>query len=32
LRWKRWIDRAAGGVMGVLGIKLIYDAGHDVSH
>lgn len=28
LRWKRWIDRAAGGVMGLLGIKLIYDAGH----
>jgi threonine/homoserine/homoserine lactone efflux protein len=27
LRWKAWIDRAAGGVMGVLGLKLIYDAG-----
>lgn len=23
LRWKRWIDRAAGGVMGLLGMKLI---------
>jgi threonine/homoserine/homoserine lactone efflux protein len=23
LRWKRWIDRAAGGVMGLLGLKLI---------
>src|SRR6185503_1589413 len=23
LRWKRWIDRAAGGVMGLLGVKLI---------
>jgi threonine/homoserine/homoserine lactone efflux protein len=28
LRWKRWIDRAAGGVMGLLGIKLIHDANH----
>jgi threonine efflux protein len=28
LRWKARIDRAAGGVMGLLGIKLIYDAGH----
>ena len=27
LRWKAWIDRAAGGVMGLLGLKLIYDAG-----
>src|SRR4051812_9982178 len=24
LRWKRWIDRAAGTVMGVLGFKLIF--------
>jgi threonine/homoserine/homoserine lactone efflux protein len=24
LRWKRWIDRAAGGVMGLLGVKLIF--------
>jgi len=24
LRWKRWIDRAAGGVMGLLGAKLIF--------
>ena len=24
LRWKRWIDRAAGGVMGLLGLKLIF--------
>ena len=23
LRWKAWIDRAAGGVMGLLGLKLI---------
>jgi threonine/homoserine/homoserine lactone efflux protein len=23
LRWKRWIDRTAGGVMGLLGIKLV---------
>ena len=23
LHWKRWIDRAAGGVMGLLGLKLI---------
>ena len=23
LRWKRWIDRAAGGVIGLLGVKLI---------
>jgi threonine/homoserine/homoserine lactone efflux protein len=28
LRWKAWIDRAAGSVMGLLGIKLISDAGH----
>ncbi|HKQ27303.1 MAG TPA: LysE family transporter [Burkholderiales bacterium] len=28
LRWKVSIDRAAGGVMGLLGLKLIYDAGH----
>ena len=27
LRWKAWIDRAAGGVMGLLGVKLIHDAG-----
>lgn len=27
LRWKAWIDRAAGGVMGLLGLKLIHDAG-----
>jgi threonine/homoserine/homoserine lactone efflux protein len=27
LRWKAWIDRAAGGVMSLLGLKLIYDAG-----
>jgi threonine/homoserine/homoserine lactone efflux protein len=24
LRWKRWIDRAAGGVMGLLGVKLVF--------
>jgi threonine/homoserine/homoserine lactone efflux protein len=24
LRWKRWIDHAAGGVLGLLGIKLIF--------
>jgi threonine/homoserine/homoserine lactone efflux protein len=24
LRWKRWIDRAAGGVMGLLGVKLLF--------
>jgi threonine/homoserine/homoserine lactone efflux protein len=24
LRWKRWIDRAAGGVMGLLGVRLIF--------
>ncbi len=24
LRWKRWIDRAAGGVMGLLGVKLTF--------
>ena len=23
LRWKRWLDRTAGGVMGLLGIKLV---------
>jgi threonine/homoserine/homoserine lactone efflux protein len=23
LRWKRWIDRTAGCVMGLLGIKLV---------
>jgi threonine/homoserine/homoserine lactone efflux protein len=27
LRWKTFIDRAAGGVMGLLGLKLVYDAG-----
>jgi threonine/homoserine/homoserine lactone efflux protein len=27
LRWKAWIDRAAGGVMCLLGLKLIDDAG-----
>jgi threonine efflux protein len=27
LRWKAYIDRAAGGVMGLLGLKLIHDAG-----
>ena len=27
LRSKMWVDRAAGAVMGALGIKLIYDAG-----
>ena len=27
LRWKTFIDRAAGGVMGLLGLKLIHDAG-----
>jgi threonine/homoserine/homoserine lactone efflux protein len=25
LKWKRWIDRAAGAVMGVLGLKLALD-------
>jgi threonine/homoserine/homoserine lactone efflux protein len=24
LRWKRWIDRAAGGVLGLLGVKLVF--------
>jgi threonine/homoserine/homoserine lactone efflux protein len=24
LRWKRWIDRAAGAAMGLLGVKLIF--------
>jgi len=24
LRWKRWIDRIAGGVMGLLGVRLIF--------
>jgi threonine/homoserine/homoserine lactone efflux protein len=24
LRWKRWIDRAAGTAMGLLGVKLIF--------
>jgi len=27
LRWKKWIDRAAGSVMGALGIRLIADMG-----
>jgi threonine/homoserine/homoserine lactone efflux protein len=27
LRWKAWLDRTAGGVMGLLGLKLIHDAG-----
>jgi threonine/homoserine/homoserine lactone efflux protein len=26
LRWKHWIDRAAGGVLGILGLKLVDDA------
>jgi threonine/homoserine/homoserine lactone efflux protein len=26
LRWKVWVDRAAGGAMGLLGIKLIATA------
>jgi threonine/homoserine/homoserine lactone efflux protein len=26
LRWKRWIDRAAGSVLGILGLKLVDDA------
>jgi threonine efflux protein len=27
LRSKRWIDRLAGAVLGVLGVRLIVDAG-----
>lgn len=27
LRWRKWIDRAAGSVMGALGIRLIADMG-----
>jgi threonine/homoserine/homoserine lactone efflux protein len=27
LRSKRWIDRLAGSVLGVLGVRLIVDAG-----
>jgi threonine/homoserine/homoserine lactone efflux protein len=27
LRWKRWIDRLSGTVLGALGIKLIAEAG-----
>ena len=26
LRWRRWVDRAAGTVLGILGIRLIADA------
>ncbi|REM37488.1 LysE family translocator, partial [Mycobacterium tuberculosis] len=29
LRYKVWIDRSAGGVMGLLGLRLVWSAVHD---